>query len=85
MSKTDIIKEYQLSVIVDDGWSKCTHKHTYNDKSGVGIIIGKQTSKIFSLGQEQVLYGKGIDYNHHNHHCFFELAWVFFCNDRRIL
>ena len=29
-----------ISVIVDGGWSKRTHKHSYNTKSGVAIIIG---------------------------------------------
>ena len=30
-----------VTVIVDGGWSKRTHKHSYNAKSGVAIIIGK--------------------------------------------
>ena len=28
-----------ITVIVDGGWSKRSHKHSYNAKSGVGIII----------------------------------------------
>ncbi len=32
-----------ITVIVDAGWSKRSHKHTYNAKSGVGVIIGKET------------------------------------------
>ena len=28
-----------ITVIVDGGWSKRAHKHSYNAKSGVGIII----------------------------------------------
>ena len=36
-----------ITVIVD---GKRTHKHSYNAKSGVGIIFGKQTSKILHLG-----------------------------------
>ena len=39
-----------ITVIVDGGWSKCTHKHSYNAKSGVGIIIGKETGKILFMG-----------------------------------
>ena len=39
-----------ITVIVDGGWSKRTHKHSYNAKSGVGIIVGKQTGKILHLG-----------------------------------
>ncbi len=29
-----------ITVIVDAGWSKRSHRHSYNAKSGVGIIIG---------------------------------------------
>ena len=39
-----------ITVIVDGGWSKRSHKHSYNAKSGVGIIIGKETGKILYLG-----------------------------------
>ena len=35
-----------ITVIVDGGWSKRSHKHSYNTKSGVGIIIGKETGKL---------------------------------------
>ena len=37
------------TVIVDGGWSKRAHKHSYNAKSGVGIIIGKETGKILFM------------------------------------
>ena len=39
-----------ITVIVDGGWSKCSHKHSYNAKSGIGIIIGKETGKILYMG-----------------------------------
>ena len=39
-----------ITVIVDGGWSKRTNKHNYNAKSGVGIIIGKETGKILYMG-----------------------------------
>ena len=39
-----------ITVIVDSGWSKYSHKHLYNAKSGLGIIIGKETGKISYLG-----------------------------------
>ena len=39
-----------ITVIVDDGWSKRTHKYSYNAKSGVAIIIGKATGKILFMG-----------------------------------
>jgi len=38
-----------ITVIVDTGWSKRTHKHTYNVLSGVGVIFGKQTGKLLYL------------------------------------
>ena len=38
-----------VTVILDGGWSKQTHKHTYSVKSGVGVIIGKETGKILFL------------------------------------
>lgn len=71
-----------ITVIVDGGWSKRTHKHTYNAKSGVGIIIGKQTSKILFMGVRNkycAVCSKGTD-EHHNHDCF---LWIFFCNGSR--
>ena len=39
-----------ITVIVDGGWSKRSHKHSYNAKSGVGIIIGQRTGKILHIG-----------------------------------
>ena len=39
-----------ITVIVDGGWSKRAHKHSYNAKSGVGIIIGKNTGKLLYIG-----------------------------------
>ena len=39
-----------ITVIVDGGWSKRSHRHSYNANSGVGIIIGKETGKILFLG-----------------------------------
>ena len=39
-----------ITVIVDSGWSTRSHKHSYNAKSGVGIIIGEKTSKILHIG-----------------------------------
>ena len=34
-----------ITVILDDGWSKRFHEHSYNAKSGVDIIIGKEIGK----------------------------------------
>ena len=39
-----------ITVIVDGGWSKRSHKHSYNAKSGVGIIVGEETGKMLHLG-----------------------------------
>ena len=39
-----------ITVIVDGGWSKRSHHHSYNANSGVGIIIGKATDKLLFLG-----------------------------------
>ena len=39
-----------ITVIVDGGWSKRSHKHSYNAKSGVAIIIGKVTGKLLYIG-----------------------------------
>ena len=38
------------TVIVDGGWCKRSHRHTYNAKSGVGVIIGFHTHKILYIG-----------------------------------
>ena len=39
-----------ITVITDGGWSKHKHKHPYNAKSGVAIIIGKETGKLLYIG-----------------------------------
>ena len=39
-----------ITVIVDGGWSKRAHKHSYNAKSGVAIIIGEETGNILLIG-----------------------------------
>ncbi len=41
---------FLLTVYVDGGWSKRSHKHSYNANSGVAIIIGKATGKLLYLG-----------------------------------
>ena len=38
------------SVVCDGGWSKRTHKHSYNALGGVGILVGLKTKKILHLG-----------------------------------
>ena len=39
-----------ITVVVDGGWSKRSHKHSYNAKSGVDIIIGQATGKLLHIG-----------------------------------
>ena len=39
-----------ITVIVDGGWSKRAHKHSYNANSGVAIIIGAATKKLLYIG-----------------------------------
>ena len=35
-----------ITVIADGGWLKRSHKHSYNAKSGVAVIIGIHTRKL---------------------------------------
>ena len=37
-------------MIVDGGWSKRLHRHSYNANSGVAIITGRETGKILFIG-----------------------------------
>ena len=39
-----------ITVVVDGGWSKRAHKHSYNAKSGVGVIFGAATQKLLYIG-----------------------------------
>ena len=39
-----------ITVMVDAGWSKRSHKHSYNAKSGVGVIFGAATKKLLFIG-----------------------------------
>ena len=38
-----------ITVVVDSGWSKRSHRHSYKAKSGVAVIIGYATQKILFL------------------------------------
>ena len=44
-----------ITVVVDGGWSKRSHKHSYNAKSGVGVIFGAATKNYFHWSEEQIL------------------------------
>ena len=39
-----------ITVVVEGGWSKRSHKHSYNAKSGVGVIFGASTKKLLFIG-----------------------------------
>ena len=39
-----------IGVVADAGWSKRTHKHSYNAKSGVAVIFGAYTKKLLFMG-----------------------------------
>ena len=39
-----------ITVVVDGGWSKRSHKHSYNAKSGVAVIFGLHTKKLLFIG-----------------------------------
>lgn len=64
-----------ISVTVDGGWSKRSHKHSYNAKSGVAVIIGNATKKLLYMGVRNkycsictVASNKGTTPKEHN--CF---------------
>ena len=45
------MKEFQRSLSLwMGGWSKRSHKHSYNAKSGVAIIIGEATGRLLHIG-----------------------------------
>ena len=39
-----------ITVVADGGWSKRSHKHSYNAKSGVAVVFGQYTKKLLFLG-----------------------------------
>ena len=51
ISRNDFHENFPaITVIVDGGWSKRTHRHSYNANSGVAVIIGMETKKILFMG-----------------------------------
>ena len=60
-----------ITVIVDGGWSKRSHKHTYNAKSGVAVIIGKETGKLLFIGvRNKYCHACATDIPKKDHVCF---------------
>ena len=39
-----------ITVVVDGGWSKRSHKRSYNTNSGVGVIFGAATKELLYIG-----------------------------------
>ena len=39
-----------ISVVVDGGWSKRSHKHSFNANSSVGVIFGAVTKRLLFIG-----------------------------------
>ena len=60
-----------ISVVVDCGWCKRSHRHTYNAKSGVGIIIGLATKKILHISvRNKYCSGCATGSPHDEHQCY---------------
>ncbi len=60
-----------ITVVVDAGWCKRSHRHSYNAKSGVGIIVGQVTGKLLYLGvrnKECTACKQGFEVD--KHQCF---------------
>ncbi len=38
-----------ITVIIDGGWSKMAHKHSYNAPGGVGIVVAAETKKLLYI------------------------------------
>ena len=64
-----------ISVICDGGWSKRTHRHSYNAFGGVAIIIGRYTQKVLHIGVKTktcqfCAKAKGTSSQPENHNCY---------------
>ena len=44
-----------ITVIDDGGWSKHTHKHSYNALSGISVMFGRQTGILLCIGVQNKL------------------------------
>ena len=59
-----------ITVVVDAGWSKRTHKHTYNALSAVGVIFGQKTGNLLYLGVRNKYCSVCIKDPTKEHNCF---------------
>ena len=60
-----------ITVVVDGGWSKCCHKHSYKDKSDVRMIFRASTKKVVFIGMRKnttQFVSLVIVTTHHIHH-----------------
>ena len=55
-----------ITVVVDAGWSKRSHKHSYNVKSGMGVIFGAATKKLLFIGVRNKYCSVCTVSEHHN-------------------
>ena len=59
-----------ISVIVDRGWCKRTHKHSYNALSGVGVIFGKEAKQLLYIGVCNKFCSVCVQESKKEHVCF---------------
>ena len=55
-----------ITLVVDTEWSKRSHKHSYNVKSGVGVIFGAATKKLLFIGVRNKYCSVCAASEHHN-------------------
>ena len=64
-------EECLLSRSLFGGWSKRSHKHSHNVKSGVAIIIGKETGKLLFIGiRNKYCHACALGGKEKDHACF---------------
>ena len=58
-----------ITVVVDGGWSKRSHGHSYNANSGFGVIFGAATKGLLFIGVRisTVLYVLSMQGEEHQH------------------
>ena len=71
-----------ITVVADGGWSKKSHKHSYNARSGVAIIFDQRTKKLLFLAvwNNSVVYkiaeNKRIQSQHHRCYKHWSGSWT---------
>ena len=60
-----------ITVVVDGGWGKRSHKHSYNANSGDAIIVRKETGKLLHIGvRNKYCAACAKNIPRENHACF---------------